>query len=88
MLLKEPHLELLEQVGSLDLEETPSRISSYTCPAAEPVVPIQEPLLNVLEEEGSADPSRLSDTVSEVKMPDDDSFLGGYTFFMFQLISA
>ncbi len=77
MLLKEPHLELLEQVDSLGLEETPSRISSHTRPAADPVVSNHGPLLDVLEEEGSTDPSTLSDTVSEVKMPDDDSFLGG-----------
>ncbi len=75
-------------MGSLDLEETPSRISSsYTRPAAEPVLSIQGPVLEVLEEEGSAElldgSSRLSDTVSEVKMPDDDSFLGGYSFLTF-----
>ncbi len=85
LLLKEPHLELLEQVGSLHLEETPFMIKRYTRHASEAVLPVQEPELEVVVEEGSAEldcPSRLSDTVSEVKMPDDDSFLGGWVLHL------
>ncbi len=82
-------------MGSWNIEEPPYRISSsYTCSvaavaaaAAETVSFIQGPVLDVLEEEDPAEllngSSRLSDTVSEVKMPDDDSFLGGYSFLIF-----